>query len=107
MQINLSLKSILVFLWILFSIGYIVWDQYVEIRVKIANMSYTQGQTQVVESIMAEVKKVWCEKPITINYWQEKVELINMDCLKQQSNTNQANPTTNSTNVPTTWQNNP
>lgn len=90
MQINISLKWVLLTLWIIFSIAYIWWDLYSEIRYKAMNAAYTQWQTDVVTSLFKEIENVGCQKPVTVNLWAQKVDLINVQCLQWQAQSSQS-----------------
>lgn len=85
MQINISIKGIILSVWVIFSVGYISWDLYSEVKLNAMKSAYTQWQTDVVTSLFKEVDAAWCQKPITVNLGAQKVDLVNMTCLQSKS----------------------
>lgn len=83
MQINLNVKSVLVFIWIIFSLWYICWDLYWDLKNNVMKNGFVQWQTKIMEDIFAEVQRVGCEKPVTLNYVNQKVDLVNLTCISQ------------------------
>lgn len=66
-------------LWVLFSLGYIMRDQWLRFRTVQLQSAYKQGFADSVQKLITESGK--CE-PISVYNADEKVSLINIECLK-------------------------
>lgn len=82
MEINLSKKSILYFLallWIFFSVAYIVWDVWSDFKnVQMLN-AYEQGKIDIINALIQEAEK--CE-PIPVFSGEKEIQLVNINCLE-------------------------
>ena len=84
MNITLSKKTILyflVFLWIVFSVVYIIWDIWNDFKnVRILN-AYEQGRTDTINVLITEAEK--CE-PVTITGVEKQISIIGTHCLEKE-----------------------
>ena len=81
----LSKKNILKFilvLWMVFSVGFIGWSLWNNLRNQLINLAYQQGVTDVVNQLIADAEKSYC-KPIPVfnQASKKQVNLVNADCL--------------------------
>lgn len=83
MNLNLSKKTVgylLIFVWLVFSIGYIVWDVWTDFKnVQMLN-AYQQGVAKTIDQIIQEAEK--CQ-PIPIFSAEKRIQVINVDCLEK------------------------
>ncbi len=77
-----NLLTILLVLWVIFSVGYIGWNIWSDFRVEMLNRAYQQGITDAVNQLISQAEKE-C-KPVTVfNQAENKqIELVNAVCLK-------------------------
>lgn len=66
-------------LWIMFSIGYIVRDQFFKFKGSLYNDAYQAGVIQSVEQLITQAKS--CE-PVKVYKDDEEVNLIAIECLQ-------------------------
>ena len=80
-----SKKNLLVFLlvlWMIFSIGYIGWSVWNNIRAGMLNQAYQQGVTDVINQLISQVEKNNCKPVPVFNQTDKKqVELVSVACL--------------------------
>ncbi|PIR12743.1 hypothetical protein COV49_04400 [Candidatus Falkowbacteria bacterium CG11_big_fil_rev_8_21_14_0_20_39_10] len=70
-------------LWIVFSLGYIGYDQWQDFQVSKINQAYQAGITNSVNSLITESEK--CQ-PIKVYNGEKNVEFIAVSCLQQGQN---------------------
>lgn len=84
MNISLSKKTILyllVFAWVVFSIGYIINDIWGDFKnVQMLN-AYEQGRAEAINQLIQEAEK--CQ-PVSVFSTGKQIQLINIDCLEGQ-----------------------
>ena len=84
MNISLSKKTILyfiVFVWILFSMVYIINDIWSDFKnTRILN-AYEQGRIETINQLVRETED--CQ-PVSIFNEEKQIQLINTDCLETQ-----------------------
>lgn len=78
---NINYKKVALILWIVLSVAYILFDQ----ATKLLNNVYIQWRANAVYEIITQVTKE-C-KPINIYVWDKKVDIVNVECLKEATNT--------------------
>lgn len=83
---NYSVKQILIFLWIIFSLLYILFDLYKDAVVGMYNKGYLVGKEETLSVVATNVSNEKCET-ITIQTPKGGVEVINVACLQQQAQT--------------------
>jgi len=81
---TLSKKTImyfLVFLWIVFSVMYIIWNIWSDFKnVRILN-AYEQGRIDTINVLITEAEK--CE-PVTVTGVEKKISIISTHCLEEE-----------------------
>lgn len=84
---NIPFTKIFIWLWILISVLYISYDVFSKFRINLMQSSYTAGQTDTIKALIERAKKD-CN-PFNVYEWEKnKVDLINIECLKKQEETN-------------------
>lgn len=71
--------NIIIIVWIVFSVVYIFYDFWSDFKLKELNQAYQQGRVDTINELIEQAKK--CE-PIPIFSGEERIEVINVDCLK-------------------------
>ena len=82
---KITKRTILVFLacaWTIFSTTYIVYDRWNHFKTEQLNQAYNLGKANTVKQVISEAENKEC-KPLSIYNEKEKIQLINIDCLKQ------------------------
>lgn len=72
---DVSVKQLIVALWVLFSVGYVGLD----VVQGVIQQGYVSGKTEMVVSLLSEAKK--CQ-PFDVFAGEQKLSLIAVDCLK-------------------------
>jgi len=80
--IKYSVKQIIVFFWLVFSIAYILIDLYQGIAVATYNKAYLNGQGDAFAALVEKVKNEKCES-VSVTHQKGTVKIINVDCLQQ------------------------
>lgn len=83
MKTKIKLKYVgctVVIIWIIFSVGYITYDQWNSFKEGALQGAYYAGRADCVNDMIAEVKKSSCNS-ISISNDTEKVDVINIQCL--------------------------
>ena len=80
--VNLTWKGTLLGLWVVFSICYIAFDVYSAVRYGLMATSYQQGQKDTILAIISGASDKEC-KTVPLFAGDQKVNLVNVDCLKQ------------------------
>ncbi|MBT4936718.1 hypothetical protein HON22_02260 [Candidatus Peregrinibacteria bacterium] len=70
--------------WIIFSIGYVSYDQWNDFKVNYAQKSYITGKAETVQSLITQALNKEC-KPFDAYIEDNKVTLINTACLQPAS----------------------
>lgn len=80
MNVSLTNKTILyflVFLWIVFSVGYILWDVWSDFKnIQILN-AYQQGKADTINALITEAEK--CQS-FSIFSAEKEIQLIKIGC---------------------------
>jgi len=71
--------NIVLVIWIVFSVGYILYDIWSDFRFKALNEAYQQGRIDTINSLVQQAEK--CEA-IPIFSGEKSVKVINVDCLR-------------------------
>jgi hypothetical protein len=82
--LNFSAKKVakfLIILWILFSLGYIVWDLGSDFKVRVVNRAYQAGRQDTINQLINQAQA--CQ-PIQVFNQERQVTLINQECLPPQ-----------------------
>ena len=80
MNINFSKKTILcffVFLWVVFSVVYILWDVWSDFQEGKIVQSYQQGRTDTINALITEAEK--CQ-PFSVFSAEKQIQLMNLEC---------------------------
>lgn len=67
--------------WIIFSIGYVSYDQWTDFKINYAQKSYLSGKAETVQALMEQALNKEC-KPFDAYIEENKVTLINTACLQ-------------------------
>lgn len=81
MKIKYSFKQILVFLWIIISVLYILFDLYQGVVVSMYNKGYLDSQAATIAKLIQNAQNEQCE-PVSVSNDQDTVNLINVQCLQ-------------------------
>ena len=74
--------QVVIALWIIFSIGYISYDQWNSYKEAALQRAYDSGIKNCVDSFLSEVKRSKCEPVRVFNSDNtEKVDVINIQCI--------------------------
>ena len=80
MKRKISVLSVVIIVWLVFSVLYVGYTQYNYLRKYVADASYQKGLSDAVTQVIQQAQK--CEAfPITID--KQGVKLINIACLQQ------------------------
>jgi hypothetical protein len=79
---NRPVLKIVLIVWVVFSVLYIGYTQYNYFTSYVAQSSYEKGISDAVTQVLQQSQK--CQ-PFPVNMGNNKVQLINIDCLKQQA----------------------
>ena len=88
MKIKIRSKSVvqvIIGLWIVFSIGYISYDQWNSYKEVALQKAYDSGVKHCVDSLILEAKKPSCD-PISISNETDIVDVINLQCISNIEN---------------------
>jgi flagellar basal body-associated protein FliL len=77
-----SILIIVLLVWVVFSLIYIGYDVWTDFKVSQMNRAYQQGRTETVNSLISRANQD-CQ-PFSVNAGDNKVDLINVQCLQQQ-----------------------
>lgn len=77
---KVPVKKIILIVWVVFSICYVVYNEWSRFSMYVMQRSYQQGMADAVGRMITESKTC---KAIPINVGDNKVTLVNVDCLKQ------------------------
>ena len=83
MEINFSKKTILslvAFIWIVFSVVYIVWGIWTDFKEKEMIAAYDQGRIDTINILISETEK--CE-PISVAGSEKETKVIGVHCLTE------------------------
>jgi hypothetical protein len=73
-------KQIALFIWIVFSVFYVLLDIYQGFRAGILEKAYISGKTSTVAALMEKAEDPSC-KPFNVYIGEKKIDLINVACL--------------------------
>lgn len=82
MNLNLSKKTVLyllVFVWLVFSVVYIVWDVWADFKNVQMSNAYQQGRIDTINTLIQEGEKC---KPVSVAGTEKQIQLIKVDCLE-------------------------
>jgi hypothetical protein len=77
-----SVLLIVLLVWLVFSLIYIGYDVWTDFKVGQMNQAYQQGRVETVNNLINRANKD-CQ-PFSVNSGENKVDLINVQCLQQQ-----------------------
>lgn len=75
------LVRILLVIWVVFSLSYIAYDQWILFKNNALQKAYMAGQADFVQGFITEAKKDTCDV-VTVFSEDEEVSVINVECLK-------------------------
>lgn len=76
---KLSIKRIILILWIIFSILYVINGEYTRLK----TFAYDYGRQQAVSQVIATAQQ--CQ-PFPVSARGQQVTLVSLECLQQQAN---------------------
>jgi flagellar basal body-associated protein FliL len=82
-----SILLIVLLVWVVFSLIYIGYDVWSDFKVSQMNQAYQQGRVETVNNLIGRANQD-CQ-PFSVNSGENKVDLINVQCLQQQGNNQQ------------------
>jgi len=80
---NITKKQILVFafaIWIVFSVGYIAYDQWQRFKIRYSQSAYKQGISDSIKTLMAQMEKCVV---VPLYNGDKKVEAVSVECLNK------------------------
>ncbi|MDD4151935.1 MAG: hypothetical protein PHR68_04940 [Candidatus Gracilibacteria bacterium] len=80
---NIPFTKIFIGLWILISVAYISYDVYTKFKISVMQTSYTAGQTDTIKALIERAKQA-CQPFSVYEGEKNKVDLINVECLKNE-----------------------
>ena len=80
-------SQIIIMLWIVFSVGYISYDQWNSYKEVALQKAYDSGVKHCVDSLISEVKRTNCDPVRVFNSDNtEKVDVIDVQCVSGSEN---------------------
>ena len=80
-----KIGQIILVLWVVFSIGYISYDQWNSYKEVALKRAYDSGVKHCVDSLILEAQKPSCDS-ISISNETETVDVVNIQCLSSSEN---------------------
>ena len=77
-----SISKVIIIVWMVFSIFYIAYNEWMRFKTIVIQDSYNQGVEDAVAKVIEEAKTC---KAFPINVGESKATLVNVDCLKGSS----------------------
>lgn len=71
--------KILLIVWVVFSICYVIYNEYSRLQNYVGERAYNAGITTAVNQLIEQTKS--CQ-PIPVTSGNQKVQIISLDCLK-------------------------
>lgn len=96
-MLNIEKKDILktfFILWFVLATGYVLYDQYLEYKLRGMQASYQQGIADSVSQLIEQTQKSGCV-PFEVTKDKEKIQLVDGQCLQQSQIPNQQTSQTN------------
>ncbi len=96
-------KTVALWIWILFSVAYVLFDLWNGFKVGIMDRSYQAGAGDTVRQLIERAEKSGCE-PFSAYVGNQSVELVKSECLKKTGESGGAEwvPNLPASNVPAT-----
>ena len=79
---KITVTHIVATVWIIFSVVYIWYDQWRDLKNILLVDAYTNWKTFTVNALFNEIKKADCKQPITVSLDDKSVSLIDIECLQ-------------------------
>ncbi len=82
---NITKKQIIMFVvvsWFIFSVGYIVHDQWQRFKIQYSQNAYKQGVSDSIKTLITQMEKCVA---VPLYDGNKKVEAVSVECLKKDS----------------------
>ncbi len=80
---NITRKQIIAFVvvvWVVFSVGYIAYDQWQRFKIQYSQSAYKQGASDSIKALMTQMEKCVV---VPLYNGDKKVEAVSVGCLKK------------------------
>ena len=71
----------MVAVYIVFSLGYIVYKEWKEFKIDVEQRSFLEGRNETIEQVIQRAQNESCE-PFAVFSLEKEVSLINVECLQ-------------------------
>lgn len=75
-------KMIILLIWAIFSFLFIAWNLYQSFKYNVMQNAYMTWQNETINKLIEQAKNKEC-KPFNVYSWENKVDLINLECLQK------------------------
>lgn len=86
-MISIDKKDVIktvVIIWFVAATGYVIYDQYIGYKVRGMQAAYQQGIADTTKQIFDKSQADQCKQPMELTLGDSKLQLIDVNCLKQQ-----------------------